>query len=278
MQGELAYERVYADLLSKLPKWTEVTIFAHPDVEADLRSIVGEHRKGATTNVVVSPDFLNFTVWAEDPYVVVQDTDPASTATYLVEPFTFTRAGDALIAERVAQASPFQSTQSPLYFQGGNVLIDDDFVLLGIDYLYNTLETFRTTGAVSIPAGVEPFEFITGLFARTFGEDLELFFPGTRLPVPQQQEAPIQVDGQPWTEIRYMGTGDRQPIFHIDIVPVAGRTGGRRQVPGAGRIALGGRPHPRPGPLEVRHARGLRRHRLPPDRRGVREDLGGARV
>jgi hypothetical protein len=224
VQGELAYERVYADLLAKLPLRTEVTIFVHPQVEPALRRILDEHREGGTTNVVVSPDFLNFTVWAEDPYVVVEDTDPASTATYLVEPFTFTRAGDALIAERVAQASPFQSTQSPLYFQGGNVLIGDDFVLLGIDYLYNTLETFRTSGAVSIPAGVEPFDFLTGLFARTFGEDRAMFFPGTRLPVPQQQEGQIQVNGQTWTEVRYMGTGDRQPIFHIDMfLSLAGR-------------------------------------------------------
>ncbi|HEX2149367.1 MAG TPA: hypothetical protein VHI31_04235 [Actinomycetota bacterium] len=217
VQGEMSYEQVYADLLAKLPKRTEVTIFVHPHVEEDLRKVVSEHRNGATTNIVVSPDFLNFTVWAEDPYVAVQDTDSAGGETYLLEPFTFTRAGDALIAERVAQASPFQSTQSPLYFQGGNVLVGDDFVLLGIDYLYNTLETFRTSGAVSVPAGADPFEFITGLFSRTFGDDRQFFFPGTRLPVPQQQQAQIQVGGQPWTEVRYLGTGERQPIFHIDM-------------------------------------------------------------
>lgn len=224
VQGELSYERVYSDLLSKLPKRTEVTVFVHPRVEEDLRRVVDEQRQGATTNIVVAPDFLNFTVWAEDPFVVVHDTDPGSEATYLVEPFTFNRAGDALIAERVAQAGPIQSTQSPLYFQGGNVLIGDDFVMLGIDYLYNTLETFRTTGAVSVPADIEPFDFITGLFHRTFGEDRDMFFPGTRLTVPQQQQAPIQVAGEPWTEVRYLGTGTRQPIFHIDMfLSLAGR-------------------------------------------------------
>lgn len=224
VQGEMSYERVYADLLAKLPDRTEVTIFVHPQVEEDLRKVVAEQRDGATTNIVVSPDFLNFTVWAEDPYVAVQDTDSSGGETFLVEPFTFTRAGDALIAERVAQASPFQSTQSPLYFQGGNVLIGDDFVLLGIDYLYNTLETFRTSGAVSVPAGADPFEFITGLFSRTFGDDRQLFFPGTRLPVPQQQQEEIQVGGQRWTEVRYLGTGERQPIFHIDMfLSLAGR-------------------------------------------------------
>jgi hypothetical protein len=224
LQGELSYERVYADLLAKLPKRTEVTVFVHPRVEADLQRVVDEQRAGATTNLVVAPEFLNFTVWAEDPYVVVEDTDPASAATYLVEPFTFNRAGDALIADRVAQASPFQSTQSPLYFQGGNVLIGDDFVLLGVDYLNETLDTFRTSGAVSIPAGADPFDYISGLFRRTFGEDRELFFPGTRLPVPQQSEGPITVNGQRWTEQRYIGTGTRQPIFHIDmLISLAGR-------------------------------------------------------
>ena len=224
VRGELSYEAVYADLLSKLAPSTEVTIFAHPQVEADLRRVIDDTRPGATTNVVVAPDFLNFTVWAEDPYVVVRDTDPSSDATFLVEPFTFNRSGDALIAERVAQASPFQSTQSPLYFQGGNVLIGDDFVLLGVDYLFNTLETFRSSGAVSVPAGTEPFDFITGLFGRTFGEDRRLLFPGTRLPVPQQEEGAIEIDGQSWAERRYIGTGVRQPIFHIDMfISLAGR-------------------------------------------------------
>lgn len=103
VRGELSYEAVYADLLAKIPKATDVTIFVHPQVEGDLRRVIADQRAGATTNIVVAPDFLNFTVWAEDPYVVVQDTDPSSEATYLVEPFTFARAGDALIAERVAQ-------------------------------------------------------------------------------------------------------------------------------------------------------------------------------
>ncbi|HEX2053217.1 MAG TPA: hypothetical protein VHJ78_05740 [Actinomycetota bacterium] len=225
VQGELSYEEVYADLLAKLPKRTEITIFVHPQVRGDLERVVARERQGATTNLVSSPDFLNFTVWAEDPYVVLQDLDPSGEVFYLMEPFTFNRSGDALIAERVAQASPFQSSQSPLYFQGGNVLIGDDFVLLGVDYLFNTIETFRSFGAVSIPAGEDPFEFVTGLFRRTFGEDRRMFFPGTRLPVPQQEEGPITVDGREWTERRYIGTGERQPIFHIDMfLSLAGRT------------------------------------------------------
>lgn len=225
VRGQLSYEAVYADLLAKLPQRTEVTIFVHPEVKGDLERVVAQTRDGATTNLVPAPDFLNFTVWAEDPYVVLEDTDPASRAVYLMEPFTFNRSGDALIAERVAQASPFQSGQSPLYFQGGNVLIGDDFVLLGVDYLFDTLETFRSSGAVSIPAGRDPFDYVTGLFRRTFGEDRDLMFPGTRLTVPQQQEATITVDGEEWTEVRYLGTGERQPIFHIDmLISLAGRS------------------------------------------------------
>ena len=81
VRGELSYEAVYADLLSKLAPSTEVTVFVHPQVEADLRRVIDDTRPGATTNVVVAPDFLNFTVWAEDPYVVVRDTDPSSDAT-----------------------------------------------------------------------------------------------------------------------------------------------------------------------------------------------------
>ena len=114
---------------------------------------------------------------------------PASS--FLVEPFTFPRAGDSIVAELVAEASEIQSIQSPLYFQGGNILVADDRVLIGVDYLYETLETLTATTPCS--ACGRPWTG-QGLRSRslpeTFDPERDFFFVGTRLRSPTSSRVP----------------------------------------------------------------------------------------
>ena len=49
-------------------------------------------------------------------------------------------------AHLVSEATELQATQSPLYFQGGNILIGDDFVLIGADYPANTQALIESRG------------------------------------------------------------------------------------------------------------------------------------
>jgi hypothetical protein len=223
--GEDVYRNVYADLFRQLPNSVELTILAHPSVVPDLQSIVDTAPQNAT--IVEAPDYLHFSVWAEDPYVVVDDVGSELGQTFLVEPFIFPRYGDAAVAELVAEATPLQSTQSPLYFQGGNVLVGDDFILLGVDYLLETWDTFvRYTPVLDLPTSPgEILPFITKLFRTTFDPDRQLLFAATRLQVPTKREEPFTVDGKEWTQILYAGTGTHQPIFHIDMfITLTGRS------------------------------------------------------
>ena len=217
--GDDVYRDVFVDLFRQLPSIVELTIVAHSSVVADLEQAADAQRPGSQTTIVEAPNYLNYTVWAEDPYVVVEDVGNDTPRRFLVEPFTFPRVGDSVVADLVAEASDVQSTQSPLFFQGGNVLIGDDFVLIGVDYLFETLDTFlRYHPVLGMPDDRgEAQDFIVDLFRQTFDREREIFFAGTRLRVPQSKRREVRIDGEDWTEILHAGTGHHQPIFHIDM-------------------------------------------------------------
>ncbi|BAZ14744.1 hypothetical protein NIES4071_65880 [Calothrix sp. NIES-4071] len=222
--GEYSYKQVYENLFIKLPKTTKFTILTHPSVSNDLKASLHEAKAYSRATIVEAPEFLNFLVWAEDPYVAVQDAANKSKTTFLVEPFTFTRVGDSAIAELVADATHVQSIQSPLYFQGGNLLIGDNFIFIGTDYPENTKNVIEQYGNIIVPEDVEIDAFIKDLYSQTFDPKRKLFYIGTDLPVPQYETRPIIINGEEWTEEIYLGTGDKQPIFHIDMfISLAGR-------------------------------------------------------
>ena len=222
--GEFSYQAVYADLFAKLPATTRFTILTHPDVAADLEEALAEASAGDRATIVEAPDFLNFLVWAEDPYVVVHDMAQDPPTVFLIEPFTFPRAGDASIADLIAEATDIQGMQSPLYFQGGNLLIGDDFVLIGADYPARTLDLIQRGSPILVPPGMQAARFIRELYQRTFDPDRRVLYAGTRLPVFAAEQQTIVIGGEPWVERLYEGTGTAQPIFHIDMfISLAGR-------------------------------------------------------
>jgi hypothetical protein len=222
--GAYSYRDVYADLFRKMPQFTRFTVLSHPDVIGELQQILRAADAEDRATIVEAPDYLHFLVWAEDPYVVVHDVAADPAKVFLVEPYVFPRVGDAAISDLVADATEVQSIQSPLYFQGGNVLIGDDFVLIGADYPANTIQHINDNRQIIVPPGVDVGEFVNALYQRTFDPDREVRYVGTKLIVPQAERREITVGGESWQEIVYLGTGRAQPIFHIDMfISLAGR-------------------------------------------------------
>jgi hypothetical protein len=207
-----------------LPSFTRLTIVTHPQVIGDLQAALKEAGTGDRATIIEAPEFLNFLVWAEDPYVAVHDVAQDPPAIFLVEPYNFPRAGDAALADLAAEGTAIQGTQSPLYFQGGNILVGDDFILIGADYPARTLELIQRGTPILVPPGNDPAAFVRDLYRRTFDANREVIYVGTRLPVPQAQGRPVTIGGEEWTEWLYVGTGTAQPIFHIDMmISLAGR-------------------------------------------------------
>ncbi len=216
----------YEDLVRKLPGTARVTLVAHPDALAEAELIAAA--AAGDIEIMTTPSYLNFSVWAEDACLVVEDDGAEEPLTYLVEPFSFSRYGDQVVVDLVAQASEaVASTQLPLSFQGGNVLVGDD-VLVGRDYLDETitLGLEGQTPIVHFPTQGPPEEmerFGAELFARSLDPSRQFHFLASS-PSARPADGPVRRGEEVWWNRVTGGWGRRQPIFHIDMfVSLAGR-------------------------------------------------------
>lgn len=219
--GQFQYHEIYRDLFRLLPQTTELVIAVHPSVRQDLEALLASERPGPLTTLVETPAWLSFTVWAEDAFVVVEDLDAKPPVTYLLEPNEFPRAGDLVLADLVAQGTDLQASQVPLIFQGGNVLIGDDFVFIGRDYLDESVDRIADQGSVeTFPdqgTRVEQEAFVKQLFADTLDATRSFHFLGST-PSERPPDAIVKdEDGAFWIDRVSAGRGSAQPIFHIDM-------------------------------------------------------------
>ena len=213
------YGVVYRDLIAKLPPSTELVILTHDEVADTVRSWLTAAARAAPAEVIVTDDFLGFSVWAEDAYVVIADDGHPNA---FVEPAAFPRYGDALVADQVGAVAGLGLYQAPLHLQGGNVLIGDDFFFVGIDYPLLTFEE----GILTAPAQAGEDALLREVYRRYLDADRAFVPVGTTLPVPAAALREFRLGGATWTEEICAGNapGTRQPIFHIDMfVSLAGR-------------------------------------------------------
>jgi hypothetical protein len=215
------YGVVYRDLLAKLPAVTELVILTHDAVADDVRGWLRGAGRTARAEVVATDDFLGFSVWAEDGYVVIADAGAGGAGAF-VEPAAFPRYGDALVADQVSGPAGMSLYQAPLHLQGGNVLVGDDFFFVGIDYPLLTFEE----GILEAPGQAAQDAVLRDVYRR-FLDAKRTFVPvGTSLPVPAAARREFRLGGATWVQELYAGNepGTRQPIFHIDMfVSLAGR-------------------------------------------------------
>ena len=162
------------------------------------------------------PEFANFTDWAEDGYVALEDAEDG--AHYLMEPWEFPRAGDALIADSVEEFADIRASQSPLIFQGGNCLVGDNFWLLGRDYFADSVELVRgRRPPVNVPKGVAPEVFVRQLFSQYVDSNRELRLVGTTRSIPIRSFYGTREGSSYFLDVAADGVGTFQPIFHIDM-------------------------------------------------------------
>jgi hypothetical protein len=178
-------------------------------------------------NIIFVPldDYVKFTDWAEDAYVAL--SDDADGSSYLMEPWEFPRAGDALIADAVEEHSDISASQAPLIFQGGNCLIGDDFWFLGRDYMADTVGLFDGGNPpVELPDGMSGIDFARRLFSDYVDKNRKLILIGTEKPIPLKQAYGLREGARFLLDVPAEGVGTYQPIFHIDMfISLVGRQG-----------------------------------------------------
>lgn len=213
----------YQDLFQKLPQTTHIVVLVHEATKSKVEDLIRISGLAQRSTVVSAPDHLQFSIWAEDAYAIAKDT--TSGDTYFVEPFSFPRFGDSLIADFIANSTDLKDTQSPIYFQGGNLLIGDSFFMIGADY---PAESLNYVNAHLQPSpGEQPTDLIHRLYSEYLDTSRNLIYVGSSVPVPKQETRTISLDGQQWKEVLYFGNkeGTSQPIFHIDMfISLAGRS------------------------------------------------------
>lgn len=217
----------YRSLIAALRPGTRFVVVHHASRRWDVEEWFDEAgHPGANVTYVAVPDYVSFTDWAEDAYVALHDTVDGTA--YLMEPWEFLRAGDALISESVQEHVALRSGQAPLIFQGGNCLVGDRFWLLGKDYFADSVVLVEGRNApVQVPDGTTPEAFVTRLFADYLDAGREMIVVGTDRPIPLRELYGTREDGQFYIDIAGDGTGTYQPIFHIDMfVTLLGRNEG----------------------------------------------------
>jgi hypothetical protein len=213
----------YRSLLKALPPELEFVILVQASAEQTVRQWLDETGHLSHAEISTFENSLNISIWAEDGYVVARDQ--VSGNTYFVEPYSFPRYADGLVASFVTNFTSLKDTRAPLYFQGGNVLIGDDFFLIGADYPANTLGYIKS-GVLRPPQGMTPQAFVKKLYSDYLDKKRNVFYVGSSVPVPTEQTRQVSIDGETRQETICAGNhaGTVQPLFHIDMfITLVGR-------------------------------------------------------
>lgn len=224
--GELG--AIYDKLFETLPATTSIICLVNTGSKSAVEQMLKKYKRDATASVIEAPDHIGFSVWAQDAYAISKTVDGD---TYFIEPLSFLRYADAVIADYVVGATALRSFQVPLYFQGGNILVGDTFWFIGVDYPTNTL---RYVKDAIFP---NPGETSTDLVRRLFKEHLDfsrdLIYVGSPVAVPEEDVVLAKEGGKYFVDVVFQGNhpGTAQPLFHIDMfLSLAGRDGQKYRV------------------------------------------------
>jgi hypothetical protein len=215
----------YRSVIGALRPGTRFVVVHHRSVASDVQGwFAAAGHETDNLLLVGMPDYVSLTDWAEDAYVAL--SDGADGTSYLMEPWEFKRAGDALIADAVEDASDICASQAPLIFQGGNCLVGGDVWFMGKDYYADTLELLRgDRPPVSIPPQESADRFIRRLFAEYVDATKTLVLIGTRKPIPLREYVGRKEGRRYFLDVAANGVGTFQPIFHIDMfISLVGET------------------------------------------------------
>ena len=217
----------YRSVIGALRPGTEFVVVHSAGVHAAVEEWFRAAGHTDTVTYVPLPDYVSFTDWAEDGYVALADA--IDDTRYLMEPWEFQRAGDALIADAVEEFTDIRASQAPLIFQGGNCLIGDDFWLLGTDYFADSIALLqRGRTPVQLPVGADLDAAVRRLFHDYVEAGRRLVLVGTRKPIAVADFRGRREGDEYFLDLPSSGTGAFQPVFHIDmfLTPV-GRVDGR---------------------------------------------------
>lgn len=103
------------------------------------------------------PPQKSISIWPQDPFVVVQ----SQSETQLVVPCTFDREDDQVMPTALGDRLGIEVVHSELYFEGGDLVCDEEAVFTGMNTLQYNMELLQETS-----------QSIAARFEKTFGRPL----------------------------------------------------------------------------------------------------------
>ena len=122
--ARLRNARLVTGIVNALPQRVRVTILTND--RASL--IVARDPAPGRVDFVELPEKSSFTIWPQDPFLVLADTNGRN---LLLASAEFERADDRAIAEYLARHLGWQCRTSELCFEGGNIVSTGRHVLIG---------------------------------------------------------------------------------------------------------------------------------------------------
>jgi hypothetical protein len=122
------------------------------------------------------------------------------------------RSADRAAVEVIATVAGIRLVRINASMEAGNLLVDDECVLVGEDARSQRSLTVST----ALDRADDPLVRLAG--------SRSVVFVGAKQPVPARSVCLTKSDGRLWIEECFAGTGRRQPVFHLDMfMSLAGR-------------------------------------------------------
>ena len=187
----------FTQLLTALGKEREYVILCPPNEIEEIKTLIpwSDH-----DNIEFNFTAFKITYWSQDPYIAFQRNHPQDPnkayQAALIYGSIFNRYDDQSIPlDLCAQSKDIITIPTNLFFQGGNLLISDEFVLMGKDYLV------KNCGRPAIECA--DFQQVVNTFSDYFQKKV----------IPIGLPTPIPDDAR---KNKHYG-GIFQPIYHIDL-------------------------------------------------------------
>jgi len=206
------YLAVVRGIIRAAGKSTAFTLLTHRGTRDKLGQWLSVNRLNERAAIVAVPDAVRFTVWSNDMFLTLADRNGRPTR--CVAPRQFPRAEDGAVAKLLARSAHYSFERAPVFFQGGNVLVGDRFILLGAD---DALQSIRK-GWIEIRSRDDETTATSRAVRSCIDATREVVLIGSRATVHQQHIRPM-ARRRAWNESLYFGNmpGSRQPLFHIDM-------------------------------------------------------------
>lgn len=209
-----SFFNTYGGVLEAFPGTVKFLIVSPPQDPTARKNFKAEfqrriRRYSPHEQLLILEQDSNPTQWVQDPFVVLELMNQFPV---LVEPFQFgdqKRGQDQHLAEQISTETGYFLRSTKLKFEGGNLIGEREFVIIGKDTLMENIKKFYGQLLLESKQMERAVSDITTQFKETFGVK-DIVWSGLSKP------ENIASDSFP------QGTHFYQPFFHLDLYMTAG--------------------------------------------------------